>query len=476
MQARFTSFVVFAEMRTGSNFLEVNLNALAGVQCFGEAFNPHFLGYPDSKPILGVDLATRDRDPGALLMAIREAPQTLGGFRYFHDHDPRVLDAILADETCAKIILTRNPAESYVSWKIARETGQWKLTDLKARKAAEAHFDPAEFEAHLEAMQAFQVMLLNRLQITGQTAFYLAYEDLQNLDVMNGLAAFLGVSARLDALDKSLKKQNPSSIASKVRNFSAMQDGLARLDRFNLTRTPSFEPRRGPVVPSYIAAARAPLLYLPLRSGPVAQVTGWLAALDGVEEDALLSGMTQKALRQWKRAAQGHRSFTVLRHPVARAHDAFCRHILSTGEGSYGQLRQTLVRRFDLPLPEDGPGADYDQAAHAAAFAAFLRFLKANLAGQTAVRVDAAWCTQVEAIRGFGEFCLPDHIFREDELAESLPDLARAAGYATPPSVPKPLPDQPFALSDIYDARIEKLAAEAYQRDYMMFGFGAYAA
>ena len=58
MNDKFDSFVVFAEMRTGSNFLEANLNAFAGIACHGEAFNPFFMGYPKSEPILGVDQAT----------------------------------------------------------------------------------------------------------------------------------------------------------------------------------------------------------------------------------------------------------------------------------------------------------------------------------------------------------------------------------------------------------------------------------
>jgi LPS sulfotransferase NodH len=52
MPPEFQSFVVFAEMRTGSNFLEANLNQLEGVACHGEAFNPHFLGYPENETIL----------------------------------------------------------------------------------------------------------------------------------------------------------------------------------------------------------------------------------------------------------------------------------------------------------------------------------------------------------------------------------------------------------------------------------------
>ena len=475
MSQQFHSFVVFAEMRTGSNFLETNLNAFDSIRCHGEAFNPHFLGYPSNDPILGVDLVTRDADPKVLVKAIENDPSGIGGFRYFHDHDPRVFDQIIADKGCAKIILTRNPVESYVSWKIAQATGQWKLTDVKARKSGQAVFDAGEFERHLDALQQFQITLLNRLQVTGQTAFYVAYEDLQSVDVMNGIAQFLGVNETLEGLDTSLKKQNPSPISAKVRNYEDMLVSLAGMDRFDLTRTPNFEPRRGPNVPSYIAAAEAPLLYLPLRSGPQEQVLRWLADVDEAAETDLHTKMNQKELRQWKRGHPGHRSFTVLRHPVARAHDAFCRHILGIGPSSYKQLRTTLIKRYKLPLPVGGPDSSYDTSTHRVAFAAFLSFLKANLAGQTAIRVDPAWCTQSQALAGFAELCPPDRIIREDMLAQELAELAQAAGVDRRPVLAVAQPDQPFALADIYDDEIEALAADAYHRDYVMFGFSRWA-
>lgn len=467
----FKSFVVFAEMRTGSNFLEANLNAFEKIACHGEAFNPHFLGYPNNEPILGVDLETRDADPGKLLTAIKHQAGAMGGFRYFHDHDPRVFDTIIEDQTCAKIILTRNPVDSYVSWKIAQATGQWKLTDMKAHKAAQVDFDAAEFEAHLDALQAFQLTLMSRLQISGQTAFYVAYEDLQSVEVMNGIARYLGVDEVLEGLDKNLKKQNPSPISAKVSNFDEMGQALAQLDQFNLTRTPNFEPRRGPVVPSYVAAAKASLLYLPLRGGPERQVREWMAALDGVEPDNLTSKMLQKDLRQWKRQHKGHRSFTVLRHPIERAHDAFCKQILSVGKGSYLQLRGTLMRRYKMPLPEGGPDASYDLAAHRTAFSAFLTFLKGNLAGQTAIRIDATWCSQVQAIAGFGDLVLPDRIIREADLEVELAQLAQQVGCTNVPTLPPHTATEPFDLADIYDDQIEDLAKQAYQRDYVMFGF-----
>ena len=105
---------------------------------------------------------------------------------------------------------------------------------------------------------------------------------------------------------------------------------------------------------------------------------------------------------------------------------------------------------------------------------AFLEFLKANLAGQTAIRVDAHWCTQAAAVEGMAQFGAPDMILREDEMPGYLAALARQVGYAKPPPPSKVAPYVPFALADIYDERIEELARTVYQRDYVLFGFGAW--
>jgi hypothetical protein len=361
-----------------------------------------------------------------------------------------------------------------VSWKIAQATGQWKLTNVAKRKEGLAEFDADEFAEHLDRLQGFQITLLHALQTTGQTAFYLDYEDLQDLDVMNGLAAWLGVSARLAELDRSLKVQNPEPLSAKVANFAAMQAALAGLDRFNLTRTPNFEPRRGAAVPSYVAGARTPLLHLPVRGGPERAVTDWLAALDGVWRDALQTKFTQGTLRAWQKDHPGHRCFAVIRHPVARAHAVFCDRILPTGKGAFGEVRQTLRKVHKLPLPKDNPGPDWTRAQHQEAFLAFLRFAKMNLAGQTAIRVDAHWASQAQLIQGFGDFAPADVILREDEMEVWLPALAMQMGHTNPPLPATAAPDQPYALADIWTPEIEAATEAAYGRDYATFGFGAW--
>ncbi|MEM8981283.1 MAG: nodulation protein NodH [Pseudomonadota bacterium] len=477
MAHKFDYFVVFAEMRTGSNFLESNLNAFDDVTCHGEAFNPHFIGYPNQTEILGISQPMRDENPAGLIWAIREKTKGLGGFRFFHDHDPRVIDLCLDDPRCAKIILTRNPVESFVSLKIAQSTGQWKLTNVKRRKDSQKiAFDPNAFEAHLSELQSFQIFLLNRLQTSGQTAFYLDYEDLQDVAVMNGLARFLGVEQQLDALDASLKKQNPSPLSDKVENFKEMEQALSGVDRFNLTRTPNFEPRRGAGVPAFVTGAKAPLLYMPVRSGPEEAVRTWIAALDDVAKDTLPTQMNQKALRRWKRRNKDHRSFTVLRHPLARAYDAFCTRILPRGDGTFSDIRKTLRNFHKLPIPGDWLVEGYSKDAHYEAFFAFLEFLNANLSGQTNIRVDSHWASQTEVLQGFAGFALPDHVFREDELPHALPNLAKTLGYSKPPKlVPVPIA-APYSLDDIYDDALETLVSQVYQRDYMLFGFDAWTA
>lgn len=473
MASDFDLFVVFAEMRTGSNLLEDYLNQISGITCHGEAFNPNFIGYPNRDDILGVTQRQREDNPDRLLRAIRTQSDGLGGFRYFHDHDPRVLASILSDSRCAKIILTRNPLDSYISLKIARATDQWKLTNVKNRKDAQAHFDLHEFERHLGQMQSFQLEIMRALQVTGQSAFYIGYDDLHDTEVLSGLARWLGRDAEPEGFQSNLKPQNPQPLPDKVANYSQMEVALRTLDRFDLTRTPNFEPRRGPVVPSYVACSRHPLLYLPVRSGPEAQVKSWMKTLDG-DGSELLADFNQKSLRGWLQNNPGHHRFSVLRHPLARAHAAFCDKILTRGPGSFAKIRQQLINFHGLELPDDPDDAGYDLRAHKAAFEGFLAFLRSNLNGQTSIRVDAHWASQVACIQGMAEFCLPDHLFRESEMRTALVQMADRLGLQSVPDWPAAEDPDNTRLTQIYDHHLDKLCRDAYPRDYLMFGFSRF--
>ncbi|MEM5469444.1 sulfotransferase family 2 domain-containing protein [Celeribacter marinus] len=474
MSNQFDYFVILAEMRTGSNFLEATVNSYPGLTCWGEAYNPAFVGKANSDKMCGVSKAQREQNPNTLLEAMKSNTEGLAGFRFFHNHDPRMFNHFMDDPKCAKIILTRNPLESYVSKKIADQTGQWRLGDLKDARTAKVTFEKREFETMLDAIKTFQVELQRRLQVSGQTGFYINYEDIKDIEVVNGLARFLGVDVEQHTTSQQTKVQNPSQLKDKVNNFAQMVTELSDVDHFNLASTPNFEPRRGPAVPSYVAAANAPLLYLPVRSGPEATVRDWMCALDSVEQSDLTIGFSQKTLRQWKRRAKEHRSFTVISHPVARLHRAFCTQIVSTGEESFGEIRDVLRTTYKVDVPADGVTDGYSKEQHKAAFLAFIDFVKGNLNAQTSVRVDPSWASQSEIIKGFSEFSMPDMIVREETLERDLTCLARAVGID--PILPlNPIEDdKPFSLAAIYDEDIEQAVKQAYQRDYMMFGFRAF--
>ena len=256
-------------------------------------------------------------------------------------------------------------------------------------------------------------------------------------------------------------------MSEKVANFDEMVGQLAELDPFGLSGTPSFEHRRGPAIPTYVAAARTPLLFLPVRSGPDAAIRAWMEALDGAP---VQQAFTQGSLRRWKAARPGHRSFTVLRHPLARAHAAFCDRILSRGAGSFPQIRQNLIRTFGLELPEDPADPGYGPAEHRAAFSIFLSFLKANLSGQTGIRIDPAWASQAALLEGMSGFAPPDMILREEDLAGGLAHLCREVGRT---DVPEVGPGDPHRdrLAQIVTAELQGQARDAMARDYMSFGF-----
>jgi Sulfotransferase family len=471
MDRPFDSFVILAEMRTGSNFLESNINEVPGLHSYGEAFNPYLLCKPGQTELLGVTQAERDADPLRLINRMKEKTEGLYGFRLFHDHDPRVFDHVMNDRRCAKVILNRNLVDSWVSQRIAWSTNQWALEDVKDAKKWRVKFDAKDFKHLYFTVKERQIEIARRLQITGQAGFYIDYDDIQDIRVINGLIRFLGVDHELEAFSGKFKKQNPETLADKVRNFPVLEATVNEIDRYDLGSLPNFEPMRNPVVPSYITTETAPLLFMPVQGGPDREVKAWLAAVDGVAEDALATGFTQRELRKWKRHHPGHRSFTVLRHPAVRAHAAFCRHFLTGGDETYSEIRQTLINIYKVPLPAELPPEEsYDAEKHREAFLAFLKFVAGNLGGQTSIRIDGSWATQGHVLQGFGQFLLPDHVLREEDLESGLAEIAREVGIE-PPALPETAPETPHSLESIYDTEVEEAVRKAYQRDFMLFGY-----
>ncbi|PZO66756.1 MAG: hypothetical protein DI498_05750 [Paracoccus denitrificans] len=455
MTGPFRSFVLFAGMRTGSNLLEATLNA-NDIACFGEAYNPYFMGWPGQESLYGMTMADREADPLALWRHMAAA-RKVKGFRYFHDHDPRVFDPLMDDPTCAKIILTRNPVDSWVSTRLAQETDQWKLNESERPIDARTPYDPESFREALSQTEAFLNRILHGLQRRGQTGFWLNYDDLRDADVMTGLFHWLGRSdlTRVEPATDQVP-QNPRVMADKVLGFDAMQTDLLALDPFRLHSLPSFEPRRGPAVPSYATGdIGAGLVFMPVRGAP--DLTPWMR-----QSGAVNDSLTQNTLRQWKRAHPGHRSVTVLRHPLPRAWAAFQTLI----GGNNTPLKTTLAQVHRVPVDPQQGWDDIAPDSRITLFAAFLDFLRRNLNGQTTLETHPGWATQTETVSGFARFGAPDMIVREDRLAGDLGFLLSTLGAeGIVPPEPEPLPPE------LDDPALRRAAKAAYLRDYVAFGF-----
>ncbi len=469
---RFTHFVIFAEMRTGSNFLESNLNQFPDLRSWGELFNPVFVGGPRNDDVLGITLAEREKDPFRLLAAIRaHDDRAIPGFRFFHDHDPRIMEACLNDPACGKVILSRNPLDCHISRKIAQATGQWKLTNVKHRKQARIRFDINEFMDDIDKSQEFRTDLLHQLQVTGQTAFHIHYDDLHDIDVLNGLARFLGSNHRIESLDRTLKKQNADNLESKVANYDEMVSALASLDWLNLSRIPDFEPRRGPGVPGYLAGEVAPVLFMPVAGTAEQQVEAWLAAHEARLGGNVLRGFNQKTLRQWRTQHPGFAAVTVLAHPLRRAYRAY----LALARPARSDLRDRLVSKKYLKIPRKGMGAPgYDHEAHRRGFLSFLLFLKACLAGQTGERVIPAWASQSAILRGMSQVVIPSHVVSEDDLQAGLAHVERLKGLDPVPVDTPGNEAGPFSLDDALSDRVRRLIQDIYAQDFLNFGFSGW--
>ena len=421
----FSYFVVIAGMRTGSNLLQESLNNLADVHCYGELFNPAFVGGPNQDGAFGYDVTRREQDPLGLINQVIQAPG-LNGFRLFDGHDQRVLKHVLSDPACAKIVLTRNPADRFVSLRIAQATDQWKLTKASARKQQKVRFYPPEFKRFVADQAAFLDTVSQTLLRAGQTALRIRYSDLQDIDKFNGIARFLGVDP-VQSLSVSLKRQNPQPLLDKLTNPVEARRYFETFDPATLEQGAQTTVQHGPGVPEYVTAGEH--LYIPTHGPYDVTVNSWLLGLGDLK-----TGHTQSGLTQWKKEHPDHRSVAVVCHPVERAFSA------------YEMLDATPDIQDRLHVQHGVQN-----------FTGFLTFLKAAVSGETSINPLKSWLPQWLLLRDISAYAPPDRILRAFELPDYFTNIQmRNTGN----------------LSAIYSKDIEKATRAVYRRDYIMFGFG----
>ena len=225
-------FVLLASQRTGSNVLNRNINQFPGVLCHNEVFNPAFVGlqkrYLDLFGGEKQAKLTRDANPLHFRDVLLQASDAeFVGFHLFPGHLQVVIDDVLANADIKKICLRRSVFQSYVSLRIAQQTNVW----LVAHEGAATHekapvmikFDARDFEVYEQELRKFWRHIFAVLEKTGQECFSIWYQQVNDIEVLNRCAQFLGVPAQIKKLRKTLKKQNPASLAHKVSNYAVLE-------------------------------------------------------------------------------------------------------------------------------------------------------------------------------------------------------------------------------------------------------------
>ncbi|MFK5996947.1 MAG: nodulation protein NodH [Rhodobacterales bacterium] len=481
-KTKFKYFVLLANMRTGSNLFEQTINLFDSFSCKGELFNPHFIGYPNQDGFCGMDVTARDRNPGQLIRKmVAQASDVMPGFRLFSDHDQRVLDYVLEDETCAKIMLTRNPLDSYISHAIAKKTDQWRLTDLHKRKIAKVDFDIIGFKSYVNTLSGFSKKIRTKLQATGQTAFQLSYTDLGRLEVFNGMSLFLESEERLDSLKEKIKKQNPESLSEKVNNYKEMLEQVRSINFLDNGLPDFHEPERHAAAKNFVLGDTVPLLFQPINEVGKSVIEDWLSAHLEANGGALLTDFKQKQVFDWLRQNHSRLVFSLLTHPVERVHHAFNKYIFQAGSGGFPWIRKILIEQYNVKMPDAGlcetlnkgvlESIGYSVEDYRLAVKKFVKFLNGNLKGQTRARIDQSWASQSAILDGYTKVVHPDYLLRAQTYQSTLEMIENSMGLAHIPVGEIVLDEAAFELAQIYDDELEQLVAKAYSRDYMSFGF-----
>lgn len=413
-------FVIFGAMRTGSNLLEKTLEALGDTICYGEAFNPSFISGPRKTGVLGHTVETRDADPLAFLEhLICAEPNRIAGFRIFPGHSRVVMERVLQDPRCTPIVLTRDPIESWVSLRIARETDQWMLRHPRRRMTLRVGFDAEAFDRYRANLADHHAWLDARISESGRKIQRIRYPELQDPARLQQIAREIG-SAGTVPEDAPLLRQNPASLADKVENYEDLCRHLGLVPEERTDRALVSKDR-------LICPERVPVAFAPLSGPAFSAAIALLHRIEvrdmGVEKipPADLQDRAEREVLYPIQPSGGRPVFTVLSDPLERLHLAFVHEVLGYGwQGS--DIRRDLIAAHGVIPPPRALSmgrAEYPADRHRAHFVMFLEIVSKALASKDQCEICAEWLPQAALLKLYG---LEDRVrvFRHDRFAEPV--------------------------------------------------------
>ncbi|MEM7744320.1 MAG: hypothetical protein AAF409_11495 [Pseudomonadota bacterium] len=468
-------FAIFAAMRTGSNLLERTLAELGDTTCYGEAFNPAFIGGPRCHYMMGWNLARRNADPLGFLTQLRAAAEgSIPGFRVFDGHGRVLMTHALADPMCRKVVLRRDPLESYLSLKIARQTGQWMLKNPRRRIAARVQFDASEYADYTSGLEAHYAWIDAQLTAAGETAVRVDYAELQEHAKLAEIARYIGSAGTLPE-HQPIARQNPQNLAEKVSNYKYMCETLD----ISPGALPTPKPRSVPAIrlaPSaQLACAEIP--------GPAFEVA--ISLLYRFERRSyggrsLSYTQLQRESREgtyaprWsgEETADGRVVFAITSHPAIRIVGLFNAALFGP-DRRVSPVRQHFLSRYRA-LPE--ASADMSPEDLAQLLAEYLDMVSSARHGSGAVFMDDCWREQSILLDACQAQASVDRVADIDDLDDLVGWLAARLNVpALPPShiadvlrraLPQDLPAGAF-MTDEIGRRLSAL----YSADFVRFAY-----
>jgi len=227
-------FVILAAMRTGSNLLQSNLNQFKDILCLGELFNRSFVGInipgKSNKSFAGYsreDVERRNRDRALFFDTVyADATGKVFGFRMFKGQDDKLLDTILQNKKCRKVILKRNDLDSFISLQIANKSRKWLNRNPDHIQEDRVRFSMRKFLQYLEQNERFYSYCESVICDTGQACYDIRYEQVKDLHELNRLAGFIGSRCRKQGIKERIFKQTLPGLEHKVENYEGMIQAL----------------------------------------------------------------------------------------------------------------------------------------------------------------------------------------------------------------------------------------------------------
>jgi hypothetical protein len=282
---------------------------------------------------------------------------------------------------------------------------------------------------------------------------------------------------RLRALEKALQIDPQHAGALRLRHALVPQVSSA------LVRAEPPPPRRWPM--GIVTVDRVPLVYLNLPKcagttiqnhllyiarGRYAENPGDIYQHDGLcrsrEDRDDAHDLITRQIRS------GAVIFTFVRHPGRRAYACFTEKIAQTGRNSFAEVRRALQRDWGLRLP--GTDESTPLELQRENFEAFLRFVEANLAGDTEIRQDPHWSPQTPMLVHYRKHLKIDVVGHVENFAAEMAVILHRAGVRRIPDVrwrPWRHAVVPYSYDEVITPALQERLERIYERDFRHLGY-----